>query len=776
MKYLRTILLLIACFVVTSRADAQMGTIKGVVKDSLGAPLEFVNVGLRETKLGAYTDNKGAFALTDVPVGTYELVISHVGYRVFNQKVTVENGQIAEIRATLFSSAFTLQRIEVLAVNEKPSVLRGPVALEDVPRNIRVFSENEVQKIRPQGLEEIVTLAPNVAFGGPADGREHSFLVRGFDAPLLRDGFNVDNFGGAMDPETFGQESTEVLKGPDSIQYGQSDPGGLINMVSKRPTIEPFRRIELQGGSFGSAETRIDMSGPVGQSKKVTYRLPGIYRYGEHWRNYDTKKTRLFLGPSLRWRMSERTKLTVFLEVTRDNGPADFGTAINNNGELIAPVERVNNHPTDTLERNQLIVGHDFEHFLSDNWAVGNRFRYLDTNYRFSSLWLPAFYDESTGDYTRFPARQKQDNKQMAAQFTLAGDVKLGSNANRFLLGVDLRRQEAEGISAWDPSQASIINFLNPDYSELPLSDAQLPWNPDFLWNSDVVATGIFLQDHFSITEDLILSAGLRYDHVNNKGQLYDQVTNTPGDQKDKAWTPQAGLVWHASGQVSLYGNYSESFLPSTAQDINGDPLDPEVGEGLELGMRIQPEDSRFQISASAFQVAKENIATADPNDPKFPFGASIATGRQRSRGLELELNGNLAPGLQAIAGLGFVRTKVLEGNTDVEGNAFIRVPEVTADLWATYELPEGAWRGLGLGAGINYVSRRWVNNDNTISIDPHTLLNASLYYSRNGWRFDMVLHNLTNQKYVSSAWGGTGRSVHPGRPFEAIWTIGYGF
>ena len=686
----------------------------------------------------------------------------------------MQNGQIAEIRATLLASAFALKRIEVLAVNEKPSVLRGPVALEDVPRNIRVFSEDEVQKIRPQGLEEIVTLAPNVAFGGPGDGREHSFLVRGFDAPLLRDGFNVDNFGGAMDPETFGQESTEVLKGPDSIQYGQSDPGGLINMVSKRPTVEPFRRIELQGGSFGSAETRIDLSGPVGQTDNVTYRLPGLYSYGEHWRNYDTKKSRLFFGPSLRWRMSERTKLTLFLEVTRDNGPADFGTAINNNGELVAPVERVNNHPLDTLERNQLIVGHDFEHFLSDNWAVGNRFRYLDTNYEFSSLWLPAFYDEATGNYTRFPARQKQDNRQLAAQFTLAGDVKLGTNANRFLLGVDLRRQKAAYATGYDPSKASIINFLNPDYSEMPLAESQLPWNPNFTGDNRINAAGIFLQDHFSITDDLILSGGLRYDYVTNEG--YDYVNNRISDQKDKAWTPQAGLVWHASEQVSLYGNYSESFIPSFSKDINGDPLEPEVGEGLEMGMRIQPEDSRFQISASAFQVTKVNVATADPNDPAFPFGASIASGKLRSRGLELELNGNLAPGLQAIAGLGFVRTKVLEDNTDLKDNAFIRIPEVTADLWLTYELPEGAWRGLGLGAGVNYVGKRWVTTDNTISIDPHTLLNASVYYSRNGWRFDMVLHNLTNEKYVSSAWGGTGRSVHPGRPFEAIWTIGYGF
>lgn len=770
MKYLRTILLLIACFVVTSRADAQVGTIKGVVEDSLGAPLEFVNVGLRETKLGAYTDNKGAFTLTDVPVGTYGLVISHVGYRVFKQEVTVENGQIAEIRVTLFSSAFALQRIEVLAVNEKPSVLRGPVALEDVPRNIRVFSEDEIQKIRPQGLEEIVTLAPNVTFGGPGDGREHSFLVRGFDAPLLRDGFNVDNFGGAMDPETFGQESTEVLKGPDSIQYGQSDPGGLINMVSKRPTIDPFRRIELQGGSFGSAETRIDLSGPVGQSKNVTYRLPGLYSYGEHWRDYDTKKTRLFFGPSLRWRMSERTKLTMFLEVTRDKGPADFGTAINNNGELVAPVERVNNHPQDTLERNQFIAGHDFEHFLSDNWAVGNRFRYLDTNYEFSSLWLPAFFDDATGNYTRFPARQKQDNKQLAAQFTLAGDVKLGSNTNRFLLGVDLRRQKAAYSTGYDPSQASVINFLNPDYSEMPLAESQLPWNPNFTGENRIDAAGVFFQDHFSITDDLILSGGLRYDYVTNEG--YDYVNSRISDQKDKAWTPQAGLVWHASEQVSLYGNYSESFTPSFSADINGDPLEPEVGEGLEVGTRIRPDGSRFQISVSAFQVTKVNVATADPNDPAFPFGASIASGKLRSRGVETELTGNLAPGLQAIAGLGFVRTKVLEDNTDLKDNAFIRVPEVTADLWVTYELPQG----LGLGAGVNYVGKRWVDTANTITIDPHTLLNASVYYSRNGWRFDMVLHNLTNQKYVSSAWGGTGRSVHPGRPFEAIWTIGYGF
>lgn len=147
--------------------------------------------------------------------------------------------------------------------------LRSGIPLEDLSRSVQVYDAPLIEEIRPWGVEDIVGLAANATFGGPGDGRGHQFSVRGFSAPIMRDGFTNANFGGVMNPETWGMERVEVLKGPDSIQYGESDPGGLINFVSKRARFEPEHRVQLQGASFGVVEPRVDLTGPVGDSARV---------------------------------------------------------------------------------------------------------------------------------------------------------------------------------------------------------------------------------------------------------------------------------------------------------------------------------------------------------------------------------------------------------------------------------------------------------------------------------------------------------------------------
>ncbi len=663
--------------------------------------------------------------------------------------------------------------------DDSPDIGRNTLTPNELPRSVQIISDELIEAVDPRAIENVLTLASNTAFLGDNDGRENSFVMRGFQStPILRDGFRVETFGGISDPELFNVGRIEVLKGPDSILYGESNPGGLVNMVVKRPLETSHARVLLRSGSYGSFEPRFDVGGGAGSAR---FRLLGLYKNDDGWRDYDTGNQRTFFAPSATLRLGELTELTLLAEFTDDDYQADFGTAINLDGKLIVDPKQVNNHPQDTIERHQRTYGLDIEHELSSAWSLGGRFRVFDSGYDYSPLFLPFGLDLASMFYFRVPAQQEQNNDELAGQLNINGDFDVGGKRNRFFAGVDYRQSETKNQTRFNPGAPSFLNWLDPDYSELPPVEADIPVATGFYANEDITRLGLYFQNHLSATEALTLSLGMRYDAFERDPKAGSSTT----PQDDGKTSFQAGAVYEINERVSAFLSYSESFAPNFELDRNNEVLAPETGKGFESGLKADLFDS-LSLSLALFHITKQNVATADPAalpTDANPFG-STASGEQRSQGFEVDFSGHITPSWQVFGSYGYTDSEITESNNGDQGLPVVGAPEHTASLWATYALLDGWLRGLTLSLGVQHVGERLVLGDanfdgdtsDQVSLNSHTIVNASASYAWDRWRVALNLNNILDKEYVDAAWGGLSRSVHAGAPFEAVGTLSYRF
>ncbi|MEL7043600.1 MAG: TonB-dependent siderophore receptor [Pseudomonadota bacterium] len=628
------------------------------------------------------------------------------------------------------------------------SVGRNSLDAAEQARSIQIFDANLIQELKPANIEDLLVLSSNVNFQGNNDGRETAFVVRGFrSAPILRDGFRISSFGGITDPEVFNLERAEILKGPDSIVYGEANPGGIVNLVTKRPVAEDLTVFSLEAGTDVSWSPRFDVNRSHGD---VSWRVVGLYDYDETFRDYDDANERYSLAPSLRWAPREGTVLTLIGEYVEEDRQADFGTAMSASGDTTAGPEQVNNHPQDRMDRHFYMSGIDLQQTLTRNLTAEARLRHFDAGYEYSVLFLPINYDPDTQLYMRVPAMQMQDTEEIAAQLNLFGDFELGGMRNRFTLGVDYRDTETLNTGAWSPALANTLDWTNPDYSVLPPGLEELQDFPGTPNNSERI--GVFLQNHTNITDRLLLSLGVRRDDVDNTDQDYAETVM------------QAGIKYDVTDSLALFANFSESFNPAFALDRNGEILEPETGEGFEVGIKGELAN-RLTYTVAAFDITKNNVAMPDL-DPNFPF-ASVASGEQTSRGVEIDVSGRVTDRLTLTGGMGYVDTD------DEDGLEILGAAGFSSSAFATYQFHQN-WNA---SFGFTHVGERLVVGDlNGASIytDPHTLLNAAVGYFRGPWTVRVNVSNILDEEFINSAAGGLGRSVHPGAPLQALMTVTY--
>ena len=668
----------------------------------------------------------------------------------------------------------TLEEIEVFAdrVVEDTSIGRNLLDVREMGRSIQIIDNSLIETVKPVAIEDILFLSSNVSYLGDNDGRENSFVMRGFQAaPVLRDGFRVETFGGITDPELYNIDRIEVLKGPDSILYGEADPGGLINMRLKRPLAEDHYEFSLDVGTNPFVSPRFDLGGGLGNRTDIRYRLVGLYQRDDGWRDYDNDNERFFIAPSLSWALTDSTLLTVIAEITEDDFQADFGTAIDADGELTAPIAQVNNHPQDTMDRHARTVGADLVHQFSTHIQAEVRVRYFESGYDYSALLLPFGLDPGSYQYMRVPAQQAQDNEEVAVQFNVNGDFNVAGLRNRISAGVDYRESTVENATRFMFFPV-FLDWRNPDYSVLPLPAEDIPLAPGFYSNEDITRVGVFVQNHLNLTDQLMLSAGVRYDDVERE-PLEGSSTTT---QEYDSTSFQAGFRYDLLDTVSLFANYSESFSPNFGLDKNSNVLEPETGQGYEVGLKGFLFDGSLGYTLAYFDIEKSNVAIADPSaqptDPN-PFG-QVAQGKQESQGFELDITGELTDGWLVTASMGYTDT---EDENDVP---IVGAAEVTGALWTSYLTPIG----VRIGGGFEYVGERLVMGDlnfdgdtsDRVYLDDHILLNAFIGYVSGPWSYQVNVSNLTGEDYVDAAWGGLSRSVHAGAKRQAIFSVKYRF
>lgn len=649
---------------------------------------------------------------------------------------------------------------------------RTDTPILEIPQSIQVIPQQVLEDQQVTRLDEALQNATGVIYGGTDTFSDINYSVRGFSGtPVLQDGFRQYNY--VEIPEVANIERIEVLRGPASILYGEIEPGGVINIVTEQPLSDPFYEVEFQAGSYGLVRPQIDISGPLNTDESLLYRLNALYSRRDSFRDFDQEFQQFFIAPVLTWEVNDRTNLTFDVQLSNREQPYDGGTVAFEDGILDTPRERIFNEPDDFLQRDFLSLRLALEHQFNDNWSIRSAFRFSDSSTFSDKLSIPITFDEATGILDRVFALDDFDSQTYSLQTNLVGEFTTGSVEHTLLIGVDLNRDSTSqfGLANFTPAS---INVFAPEYG------AARPELDTLLFDrvSRTDRLGVYLQDQIAIFENLNLLLGLRYDTVEQRVDNVPALFYPGGDvtQNNDALTPRVGLVYQPIDDLSLYASYAQSFNPTSDDfDANGNPLEPERGEGFEVGIKAELLDD-LVATLAYFDITKRNVATQDPDFPAL--GVSIATGEQRSRGVEFDITGEILPGWNIIASYAYTDAQVTEDETFPVGNQLNGIPRNSANLWTTYEIQDGDLQGLGFGIGFNYVGERQGDLENTFEVDSYFLTNAAVFYRRDNWRFALNLRNLFDVNYINSpaSFGSRTSAGFPGDPFTIVGSVSVNF
>jgi iron complex outermembrane recepter protein len=646
---------------------------------------------------------------------------------------------------------------------------RTDTPLRDIPQAIQVVPRQVLEDQNVNRLEEAVRNAPGVTQTSAPYFINGTFLViRGFTA---RDDSGNILRNGVSDPISSRQidfaniEQVEVLKGPASVLFGRADPGGTVNIITKQPLQDPFYEVDATVGSYDFYRGTIDLSGPLNESKTVTYRLNAAYQNIGSFIDF-VDSNRFLIAPVISVDLSDRTRLTFEGEYSSSNNRAMLGVPAlgsvlsNPNGQL--PLNRNIGEPfARPFDVQTYRIGYKLEHQFSDNLSLRNQFRFSSYN---------ATVDEIFG--TRLLADNRTLNRQYTERsflqqgynFTtdLIAKFSTGSIQHQLLFGVDLLRFDSPRFLGIGRS-ISPIDIFNPVYGR-PLGSSTFT-RFNFAFRTD--ALGVYVQDQITLLDNLKLLAGLRFDTFKTSEQdfLSDIETSTSGS----AFSPRFGIVYQPIEPISLYASYSRSFTPVNGIALNGSSFQPESGTQYEVGIKADF-NPRLSTTLALFDLTRTNVSTTDPNDPNF----SIQTGEQRSRGLELSLSGEILPGWNIFAGYAYTDAKITEDNDFPSGNRLSNAPENTFNLWTTYEIQSGSLRGLGLGIGLFYKGETQGDLANSFTIPSYLRTDASLFYRRNNFRVSINVRNLFDRKYYEFANGQN--FVYAAEPLTVQGTVSWQF
>jgi iron complex outermembrane receptor protein len=631
--------------------------------------------------------------------------------------------------------------------------MKGDVPIMRTPQSISVVTSDQIREQGAQSINEALRYTAGVRTEvSGAQTMDNSLNLRGFNQGSLdtfQDGLRsvTPGYFGFFAPEPYGLERLEALKGPASVLYGQQVPGGLINMVSKRPSATPINEIEQTFGSFNYLQTAFDLGG-TNADKSVMYRFVGLGRNADTQVDY-VKNDRTYLAPSVTWAPTTDTKITVLASYQRNEGdvyanvPATAVLLPNSNGHI--PFSRFLGEPNwegETSERTTL--GYELEHRFNEAVKFEQNFRYTHlTNHRQYLQASGALVNERTLN-RRYTLRDI-DNDGVALDNRMRLDFGTGPIEHKAIVGLDY----LWGKSNWleQVGAATSIDIFNPVYGAAVNTNASTSRTLQGITASQV---GLYVQDQLKL-DKWLLTLGLRQDWASRTTD--NLIANTSSAQDDQDLTKRAGLMYLSEIGLSPYVSYAESFTPLVGTDRLLKAFVPETGQQYEVGVKYQPAGINGFVTLSIFDLRRQNVQTADPVDTNY----YVQTGEVRVKGLEVEAVASLQQGLNLTAAYTYNNAEITKTNTAGQlGNTPYRVPVNTASLWLNYEFQSSVLAGIGLGGGVRYIGETWGDDANTFKVPEFTLVDLAFRYDLGkrfaelkGFTASVNVTNLFDKYYV---------------------------
>ncbi|HEY2941091.1 MAG TPA: TonB-dependent receptor, partial [Vicinamibacteria bacterium] len=585
-------------------------------------------------------------------------------------------------------------------------------------------------------------------------------------------------------PPTTNIERIEVLKGPASVLYGQAQPGGIVNIITKRPQAERSNTFDLRTGTFfggpasfghdASYRAAADFTGPIDKNRKFLYRLVASHDTTDSFRDFVDNKSD-YVVPSLTWNMSQGAILTVELEYRHDDVSFDHGLAIPRNDiRLIAPLNVRYQEPGDFLRETGRAGGVYFTKAFNTGLLWNLTFRSVFHNDRRKAFESQAVVDNPDVNLIAVRRRDRDQINHRQYQFldsSVKKSLRTGTVGHTVLFGLNGGFELGDFNRAQFAAPGLPINLYHPVYGQ-PGS----PLTPTTWQRTDFYNSGIYVQDHVSISSRLKALAALRYDRQDT--HFFDRRLNrTLPDKHSHGILPMAGLVFQPTASASIYGSYSTSYAPSDPANLDAQGLnsfEPERGRQYEGGVKLDAWEGRANVTAAYFHVERDNVLNT-------LAGITEAFGRIRSQGMELDVRFQPIPNLQIISGYAYADSIIAKDKVATNvGARTLNVPRHTFHVWTRYDRVAGALRGLGIGMGVV------ANSEKVASLPLATLpagfkplallpafqrLDASLYYVLKRYELTAKITNLFDELYYESASIGV-HNVFPGSPREGTLSV----
>jgi iron complex outermembrane receptor protein len=793
-KTLRPVPLALAAALVAGHvpAQAQTGALPGplVTIEIQAQPLaEALNLWARQTRLQLIVQQMLVQGRTSPAVsGRLEPRQALERLLAGSGLVALQEGQAFVVRAAPApGAAATLEPITVMADAERESAT-GPVPgyvarrsatgtktdtpIIETPQSISVVGAEEIEALKSQNLQDALGYVAGVSRSEGLDRTSDTLIVRGFqldgNGNQYRDGtkYTVNIFNGQQEP--YGLERIELLKGAASVLYGSAAPGGIINTVSKRPGSTPLHELNAEVGSFSRKQVSGDFGGPLDKGGEWSYRLTFVKRDSNTFVDY-TPDDRLFIAPALKWQPNASTSLTILADYQKDRsayvyGLPEEGTILPNaNGRF--PRNLFAGEPGyDRFTLRRLSIGYLFEHALNDRLKLRNSLRYMKADNEYASIWISGLAADQRTTAFRGVAPRWDRSSAIVSDTSLEYLARTGSVRHTVLAGLDYSapRHESERY------QRSIgnIDLYNPVYGS-PMG-AEITQNP-FSWKSTARRMGLYAQDQMKISDKWVVLLGGRHDSVRYDESNFFTGAKSVDNEKNQAFTGRAGLVYLSENGWAPFLSYSESFEPTTGRDRLGSRFKPTTGQQYEAGVRYQPSGSHALISAAVYQLTRQNVLVADPQDPTLTY--SMQQGEIRSRGFEFEARtavGRHANRILAYAYTDAATTKASPLQPEQEGLRSPGVPYSQLSIWGDYNFGSLGLPGLKMGAGMRYVGS--TRSQTNTPVPAFTLFDAMVSYTTGPWKLALNVNNLTDKTYIGNCTYG----CFYGEPRRVIGTATY--
>lgn len=632
------------------------------------------------------------------------------------------------------------------------------------PRSITVISREQLEDRGAGDLTEALayTTGLSVPNGSTAGLLSlYNINLRGFSAAnaTYRDGMQIQaglTFEAPV--EVYAFQRIEVLRGPASVLYGAGQPGGIINLVTKRPTEEPMFEVGFEFGSYDHTQLTLDVSDKIDADGDWRYRFTALYQRSGHYIDF-VNNDATYIAPALTWEISPKTSLTLLSHYhstsTKLASPAFPRAAVKGSTKHgSVPSDRYIGNPAfDNYASEEWAAGYLFEHHFAGNWTFRQHFRYRDISYTARDTFTEYYAIGGSDNYLngindRTVKRNHRARYEEASTFTVDNRLisrwQKGLMEHTLLVGLAYKTLEATSRGSGYSIPTTPLDIYDPNYGR-PFEP--IPASKFTTSRTEAQEIGLYIQDHIRIGEHWALSLGVRQDWVKS-------TTSNAGQRDRDELSLNGGVVWLIGGGWAPYISYSESFAPKYGiNEATGEPLEPILGTQYEVGVRYRPSGTGLAINIAAFRITRENeLVLARDQDLSDGNLEKIQIGVTRSRGVEVSVQAEVSNNLQIDFSYTYLDVEVTEAgaNQSLEGNEKADVASHSASVWVDYRFTRGMLDGLGVGIGVRYQGETWVDTANTAKKPAATFVDASLrYHATDTLLFQVTAENLLDNQKV---------------------------